>query len=710
MNTHSRAQASLDPLYNTPGAPAVTSPRLPLIPHATLRPRSLGPSGAFGELEFVEWKGIVVAAKRNGTDCVDTAAIDNERRLYEKLKDNPHDHILPVYGICTDAPDGKVRLVMKYCEKGSLDALLRHHAAPEVGPCALFWSSNDFHARLQCVMFICPSCAQCFACGVVCVAVLDAVCCQRGVLNGLPPPPSPPTRTLTSCFAAQGGLTLTRVLTLLKQVLAALLHLHSLGILHRDLRAANVLVSALDPLHAMVADFGVSHLLSAFSGGAGAGAGRAADLTAGKVHTVLRGGAALGPLQVCASHTGPPLSLSSMCALSLCFRSFAVVCPPACSFCCPWWSVAVQWSAPEVCAGSAEAGTVATTASDVYMVGGLLYELLTGGTPPFHWLATDLESSLLLGRRRATADRVPIPGLRSGLTGLLGKSVLEVAEEDGEPIPWCVRVDGSPGSAGRLEALKALLAQCLAGDPGARPKVRALLATVDDLLVAEIGEVRATWVPPVRGGGGGSGSSSSGSAGVPTFPSTCMAVPRSLPVLMPTPPCPGARTLLSPVVAAGCPPYAPLSFRPSACKPLHPQYGQLLVYYAHRWGWRQRQLLQARRRPGRLAGPARVRRPAGRCGPCVGGHPPGACAPPASRPPRGWSARQGCAAGGGQTGEWGAGGQLWHFGEVVVLPPVGFHRWALCAVCALEGGGSGAGDGPREGSGRGGSAQGGCGC
>ena len=45
---------------------------------------------------------------------------------------HPHDNILPVYGICTDAPDGKVRLVMRYCEKGSLDDYLTGTAKLEV--------------------------------------------------------------------------------------------------------------------------------------------------------------------------------------------------------------------------------------------------------------------------------------------------------------------------------------------------------------------------------------------------------------------------------------------------------------------------------------------------------------------------------------------------------------------------------------------------
>jgi serine/threonine protein kinase len=96
------------------------------------------------------------------------------------------------------------------------------------------------------------------------------------------------------CSLFQGGLRLSSVLSILVQAVAGLLHLHSLGILHRDLRAANVLLDGLDPLHVRVADFGVSHLLSAFAAGL-----RATDLTAGKVPSVLQGNAALGPMQVC---------------------------------------------------------------------------------------------------------------------------------------------------------------------------------------------------------------------------------------------------------------------------------------------------------------------------------------------------------------------------------------------------------------------------
>jgi serine/threonine protein kinase len=80
------------------------------------------------------------------------------------------------------------------------------------------------------------------------------------------------------------------VLDIMRQVVAGVRHLHRLGILHRDLRAANVLVASLDPVHVLLADLGVAHLLSAFARDA------APDITASKVSTVLSGDAVKGPV------------------------------------------------------------------------------------------------------------------------------------------------------------------------------------------------------------------------------------------------------------------------------------------------------------------------------------------------------------------------------------------------------------------------------
>ena len=60
----------------------------------------------------------------------------------------------------------------------------------------------------------------------------------------------------------QGGLTLGQVLEIGVQALTGLIHLHHLSATHGDLRAANVLVDALDPLRIMLADFGLSHVLT----------------------------------------------------------------------------------------------------------------------------------------------------------------------------------------------------------------------------------------------------------------------------------------------------------------------------------------------------------------------------------------------------------------------------------------------------------------
>ena len=56
-------------------------------------------------------------------------------------------------------------------------------------------------------------------------------------------------------------LELATAVGIAEQCVAGLHHLHKLGILHRDFRSANILIAARDPLHVVVADFGVSHQL-----------------------------------------------------------------------------------------------------------------------------------------------------------------------------------------------------------------------------------------------------------------------------------------------------------------------------------------------------------------------------------------------------------------------------------------------------------------
>jgi hypothetical protein len=148
----------------------------------------------------------------------------------------------------------------------------------------------------------------------------------------------------------------------------------------------------------------------------------------------------------------------------------------------------LQWTAPEVRAGSEASGRVVTTASDVYMVGGFAYELLTAGTPPFHWLSRNAQ---LLIERLTSAGTVRVAGVREPVPGLLHKNVFEAAELDAEPITWCVRADATPGSAGRLAEVKDLMTSCLALSPQDRPKLPDLHRSVTVLQAAEAAEVRA---------------------------------------------------------------------------------------------------------------------------------------------------------------------------------------------------------------------------
>ncbi len=100
-------------------------------------------SGSFGAVVRMRLPtGESVAVKANSTISSDSAAIDNERRLYELVLAQPHDHVLQVLGICTDAPDGQLRLLMHLCEQGSLDAHLKN-CKYQVGPFVAFGGASS---------------------------------------------------------------------------------------------------------------------------------------------------------------------------------------------------------------------------------------------------------------------------------------------------------------------------------------------------------------------------------------------------------------------------------------------------------------------------------------------------------------------------------------------------------------------------------------
>ena len=100
---------------------------LSIVPMASLTKQRVIGGTTFGVLLFAWWEDrhIDVALKAIGVQFMSAAAIEKERRLSELLPQRRHRNILSVYGVVTDAPDGRCRLVMEYCSGGSLDAHLR---------------------------------------------------------------------------------------------------------------------------------------------------------------------------------------------------------------------------------------------------------------------------------------------------------------------------------------------------------------------------------------------------------------------------------------------------------------------------------------------------------------------------------------------------------------------------------------------------------
>jgi hypothetical protein len=173
---------------------------------------------------------------------------------------------------------------------------------------------------------------------------------------------------------------------MLHQAGASLHHLHHHGVMHRDFRCANILVASLQPLVLKAADFGVSHRLSRFTT-----PGAPSTAAGAHVASVIAGPRGMGP---------------------------------------PWW-MAPEALEAVVGDGGAVVGVHVTPATDVYMFGGLAFEVLTGGVHPYHWVHADL---LLLRRRTAVDVEVRVPGF-TPCCGLRHLSTVEAAERDGVAAP-----------------------------------------------------------------------------------------------------------------------------------------------------------------------------------------------------------------------------------------------------------------------------------
>ena len=119
--------------------------------------------------------------------------------------------------------------------------------------------------------------------------------------------------------------------------------------------------------------------------------------------------------------------------------------------------------------GSRTGGVIATPASDVYMLGGLMFEVLTGGFAPYHWLHAPLTA-----QRRRHAAGIPFrpDGFPHDVVGLKGLSVMEAARMDGHVVEWRVRSHGSSKTDTYDEGLPRLvdlMERCLERDANKRP-------------------------------------------------------------------------------------------------------------------------------------------------------------------------------------------------------------------------------------------------
>ena len=129
--------------------------------------------------------------------------------------------------------------------------------------------------------------------------------------------------------------------------------------------------------------------------------------------------------------------------------------------------------------------SVDTEQSDVYMFGGLMFEMLSGGRRPFFWVTNPTQ---LLIKRRTHPTQCVLDDAAASLTGSAtvpptpstatppsSPSAVEMAD----PVGWCQVACPTESQQRVLEDVLVLMRQCLASDPQARPTME----TVVDKLI-----------------------------------------------------------------------------------------------------------------------------------------------------------------------------------------------------------------------------------
>ncbi len=79
--------------------------------------------GATGSVVTAKYGAVTVAVKVTSDTTADADALRREVELYDMI--GRQENVVTLYGVCTDAPDGRLRLVMEYCSHGSLDTWLK---------------------------------------------------------------------------------------------------------------------------------------------------------------------------------------------------------------------------------------------------------------------------------------------------------------------------------------------------------------------------------------------------------------------------------------------------------------------------------------------------------------------------------------------------------------------------------------------------------